>query len=56
MFITDYKYSRSSRENLLLPIRMQLSRKVKMFGQIFILVLESKLNFDNFQKKLMVIA
>ena len=44
---TNYKYSRSNRENLPLPIQMQLSEKPKTFGRNFIVVLNSKLNFEH---------
>ena len=40
----NYEYSRSNRENLPLPIQMQLSEKPKTF-------LESTLNFEHFEKK-----
>ena len=41
----NYEYSRRNRENLPLPIQMQLSEKPKTFCQFFIAFLESKLNF-----------
>ena len=51
----DYKYSRSNRENLQLPIQMQLSKKPKTFLLhfycVFIAFLESKLKFEHFEKK-----
>ena len=52
MLTATYKYSHSSRENLPLPIQMQLSGKPKTFSEIFIAFLESKLNF----KKMSLIA
>ena len=47
----NYEYSRSNRENLLLPIQMQLSEKPKIFCFIFIAFLESTLSFEHFEKK-----
>ena len=47
----NYKYSRSNRENLSLPIQMQLSEKPKIFCQFFIAFLESTLNFEHFETK-----
>ena len=41
----NYEYSRRNRENLPLPIQMQLSEKPKTFCQFSIAFLESKLNF-----------
>ena len=35
---------------------MQFSEKPKTFGQIFIAVLESRLNFEHFEKKMSLIA
>ena len=51
MLTADYKYSRSNRENLPLPIQMQLSKKPKTFRRVFIAFLESTLNFEHFEKK-----
>ena len=51
MLTATYEYSHSNRENLPLPIQMQLSGKPKTFSQIFIAFLESKLNFKHFEKK-----
>ena len=53
---TNNKYSRNNRENLSLPIQMQLSEKWKTFSQYFIAFLESKLNFEHFEKKISLIA
>ena len=50
------EYSRSSRENLPLPIQMQLSEKPKTFSEFFIEVLEFTLNFEHFEKKMTLIA
>ena len=51
MFTINDKYSRHNRENLPLPIQMQLSKKSKSFCY-----LESKLNFEHFEKILNPIA
>ena len=37
-------------ENLALPIQMQLFQEPKTFSQIFIVFLESTLNFEHFEK------
>ena len=47
----DYEYSRSNRENLPLPIEMQLSEKPKTRCCNFIAVLEFTLNFEQFEEK-----
>ena len=47
----NYEYSHSNRENLLLPIQMQLSEKPKKVCGFFIAFLESTLNFEHFEKK-----
>ena len=47
---TDDKYSCHNRENLPLPIQIQLSQKSKTFCSIFI-ALESTLDFENFEEK-----
>ena len=47
----SYEYSRSNSENLPLPIQTQLSEKPKSFFGIFIAFLESRLNFEDFEKK-----
>ena len=51
MLTANYEYSRSNRENLPLPIQMQLSKKAKIFCCIFISFLKSTLNFEHFEKK-----
>ena len=48
--IANYEHSRSNRENLPLPIQVQLSEKLKTFSQFFIAFLESTLNFEHFEK------
>ena len=45
------EYSHSNRENLPLPIQMQLSENPKIFCCIFIAFLESTWNFEHFEKK-----
>ena len=47
----NYEYSRSNRENLPLPIQMQLSKKLKRICIFFIVCLEFTLNFEYFEKK-----
>ena len=49
-FTADDKYFRYNRENLLLPLLMELSQKPKIFCCFFIAFLESTLNFEHFQK------
>ena len=56
MLTANYKYSHSNRENLLLPIQMQLSEKVQTFSQFFIALLESTLNFEHFEKEISLIV
>ena len=51
MLTSNYEYSCSNRENLLLPIHMKLSEKSKTFPPIFIAFLESALNFKLLEKK-----
>ena len=46
----NYEYSRSKNENLLLPIQMQLSQKMKTVLCLLIAFLESTLNFEHFEK------
>ena len=47
----NYEYSRSNRENLSLPIQMQISNKLKTFCCDFIAFWESTLSFKHFEKK-----
>ena len=51
----NYEYSRSNGENWPLPIQMQ-SEKPKLFYCIFIVILESTLNFKRFEKTLRLLA
>ena len=48
---THYEYSRSSRENLPLPIQRILFEKLKLFSQFFIPVLKCTLNLEDFEKR-----
>ena len=45
------EYSRRNRENLPLPIQIQLSGKLKSFSHNFIAFLECTLNLEHFEKK-----
>ena len=45
----DGEFCRYNRENLPLPIQMQLSKKPKVFCCIFITLLESTLNLEHFE-------
>ena len=55
--LTTYdEYSRTNRENLPLPIQIQLSEKLKTFSEIFIAFLECTLNLEHFEKKMSLIA
>ena len=47
----DDKYSLRNRENLTLPIQMQLFEKQKIFSLFFAAFLKSSLNFENFEMK-----
>ena len=47
----DDEYCRHNRENLPLPIQMQLSKEPKTFCHFLIAFLKSKLNFEHFEKK-----
>ena len=50
------KYSLLNRDNLTQPIRMILSQKQKAFSQFFPAFSKFTLNFENFQKKMTLIA
>ena len=52
----NYECSRSDRENLPLPIQMQLSKKPKNFCGVFFAFLESTLNFQCFEKRMSLIG
>ena len=45
------KCSLPNRDNLMQPIHMQLSEKVKTFSRLFIVFSKSRLSFEYFQKK-----
>ena len=45
------KCSLPNRDNLMQPIHMQLSQKVKNFSWFFPAFSKSRLNFEHFQKK-----
>ena len=49
--VADEKFPVLNRDNLTIPIQMQLSRKQKRFSQFFASVLKSSLNFNYFTKK-----
>ena len=50
------KCSLPNRDNLMQPIHMQLSQKLKTFSQIFNVFSKSRLSFEYFQKKMTIIA
>ena len=45
------KCSLPNRDNLMTPIHMQLSKKLKTFSQFFVAFSKSRLNFEHFQEK-----
>ena len=45
------KCSLPNRNNLMTPIQMQLSKKLKTFSEFFFAFSKSRLNFEHFQKK-----
>ena len=47
----DDKYSPLNRDNLIQPIRTQLSQKQQAFSQFFLAFSKSTLNFEHFEKK-----
>ena len=48
---TDEKYPVLNRDNLTIPIQMQLSQKKKIFSQLFAAFSKSTLNFKYFERK-----
>ena len=46
----EYKYSRSNRQNLLLPIQRQLSEKLTVLTKFFIPILKITLKLEHFGK------
>ena len=51
----DEKYPLLNRDNLAIPIQMQLSQKQKTFAQFLAEFLKSRLNFIYFEKKITLI-
>ena len=47
----DEKFPNLNRDNLTVPIQMQLSQKQKRFSEFFASILKSSLNFNYFTKK-----
>ena len=47
----DEKYPVLNRDNLMIPIQMQLSKKQKNFSEFFAAFSKSRLNFKHFEKK-----
>ena len=45
----SHEYSGSNKDNLPLPVQMQLPEKLQKIFQIFIAFLESALNFEHFE-------
>ena len=52
----DEKYSLLYRDNFTQPIQIHLSQKQKTFSHFFSAFLKSTLNFENFEKKMTLIA
>ena len=52
----DDKYSLLNTDNLMQPIRTQLSQKEKAFSQFLVAFSKSRLRLENFQKKMTLIA
>ena len=52
----DEKYPVLNRDNLTIPIQMQLSQKQKTFSEFFAAFLKSYLNFERFETKMTFIA
>ena len=51
MLTTDGRYSGSYRDNLPLPIQIQLSEQLKTFSEIFITFLKTTVRFKYFDNK-----
>ena len=49
-FPVDEKYPVLNRDNLTIPIEMQLSQKEKKFSRFLAVVLKSRINFQYFEK------
>ena len=52
----DDKYSLISRDNWMQTTQMHLSQKQNIFSEFFSVFFESALNFEHFQKKMMLIG
>ena len=52
----DEKYSLISRDKWMQTIQMHLSLKQKIFSDFFPAIFESAINFEHFQKKMILIA
>ena len=48
---SDEKYPALNRDNLMIPIQMQMSQKQKHFSVFFAEFLKSKFNVEHFEKK-----
>ena len=48
----DENYPVLNRVNLRIPIKIQLSEKRKTFSQFYAAFLKSRLNFEDFEKKI----
>ena len=46
----NYEYCRNNRDNLPLPVQMQLSAKLKRFPGFYIIFFDSALNFECFKE------
>ena len=55
-FSANLKYSLNSKDKWMQTIQMLLSQKQKIFPQFFSSFFESALNFEDFQKKMTLIA
>ena len=49
---SDEKYPALNRDNLTIPIQMQISQIQKKLSSFFAEVLKSKFNFEHFEKKM----
>ena len=50
----EEKYLVLNRDNSTIPIQMQLSKKQKSFSEFFAEFLKSRLNFEHFEKEMML--
>ena len=51
----DAKYPVFNKENLMIPIQVQLSRKEKLFSEFFAAFLKYRLNLQHFERKMTLI-